>query len=103
VESFHKEDVVEKKVIETSGRVLGKVKDILFDTSGTVTLIVEGPDGRESQVPLSRVTGIAEHVVVRSEITSGVDSSASGLNCKFCGAALTTGQRICPACGRAQA
>jgi sporulation protein YlmC with PRC-barrel domain len=100
MKSFRKEDVVEKTVIKTTGRVEGKVKDVVFDLSGAVTLIVEGKDGKESQVPLTRVTGISEHVVVRDDM--GAETSTPGSSCKFCGAALIADQPWCPKCGRSQ-
>jgi sporulation protein YlmC with PRC-barrel domain len=102
MKSFRKEDVLEKTVIETSGRVEGKVKDVVFDLSGTVTLIVEGKDGKESRVPLTRVTGISEHVVVRGDMDAETSASGTSSSCKFCGAPLTTGQDWCPKCGKSQ-
>jgi len=102
VKSFHVDDVVGKNVIETTGMVLGRVKDVVFDVSSTVTLIVVDSEGRERQIPLSKVTGIADNIVARSDMTSGLNVSASGLECQFCGGVLMEGQRICPACGRAQ-
>ena len=66
--SFRREDVVGKTVIETSGAVKGKVRDVMFDLGGGVTLLVQGADGKDSQIPLSMVTGISEHVVVKVEV-----------------------------------
>jgi sporulation protein YlmC with PRC-barrel domain len=99
--SFRKEDVVGKSVIETSGAVKGKVKDVTFDLGGRVTLLVQGTDGRDSQIELSRVTGISEHVVVKSEpVEAG--APGYGTTCKFCGAAKAAEERWCPSCGRSQ-
>jgi sporulation protein YlmC with PRC-barrel domain len=96
--SFRKEDVVGKAVIETSGTVRGKVKDIVFDLSGAITLVVEQSDGKEWQVPIARVTGISDHVVVRTD----TGTQPSGTTCKFCGATLTPGRIWCPSCGKSQ-
>jgi hypothetical protein len=82
--------------------VQGKVKDVVFDLSGTVTLVVEGIDGKDLRVPLARVTGISQHVVVRSDEAIGPSVSSAGLSCQFCGATLTAGQKWCPNCGRSQ-
>ena len=103
MKSFRKEDIIGKPVIETSGTVKGKVKDLMFDLSGTITLIIEGTDGTESQVPISKVTGISDDVVVRSEQAPGPARTASGLACKYCGTAMTPGQAWCPSCGKSQA
>ena len=100
--SFKKEDVVGKPVIETSGKMKGKVKDLMFELGGTITLIAEGTDGKEFQVPLSRVTGISDDVVVRSEAEVMPSSSGSGTACKFCGKPLSPGQTWCLSCGRSQ-
>jgi len=100
--SFRKEDVVGKTVIETSGAVKGKVKDILFDMGGGVTLLVQGVDGRDSQIQLSNVTGISEHVVVRGETVKESGASNFGTTCRFCGAPKPAEERWCPNCGRSQ-
>ena len=100
--SFRKEDVVGKTVIETSGMVKGKVKDLTFNLSGTVTLIAEGADGKDLRIPLSRVTGISDHVVVNSETTVDYPAPAARASCKFCGAALTLGDVWCPSCKKSQ-
>ena len=63
MKSFRKEDVIGKTAIETSGRIMGKVSDVLFDLNGTITFVIGGADGRELQVPVARITGISDHVV----------------------------------------
>lgn len=100
MKTFRKEDIVGKPVIETSGIAKGKVKDVTFDLAGTITLIVDGVDGKETQVPVSKVTGISDDVVVRSD--SAVVATASGSVCKYCGKPMTPGQMWCPSCGKAQ-
>lgn len=99
--SFRKEDVVGKTVIETSGAVKGKVKDVMFDLGGGVTFLVQGADGKDSQISLSKVTGISEHVVVEGE-TAESGAPGYGTTCKFCGAAKPAEERWCPSCGRSQ-
>jgi sporulation protein YlmC with PRC-barrel domain len=102
VKSFRKEDVVGKTVIETSGTIRGKVKDVLFDLNGTVTIVVERIDGEDWQVPIRRVTGISDHVVVGSEPTTTAPPVGLATSCKFCGASMTPGERWCPRCGKSQ-
>lgn len=101
MKSFRKEDVVGKTVIETSGAVRGKVNDVMFDLSGRVTLLVQGADGKDSQIALANVTGISEHVVVKTE-PGGVASAGAGATCRFCGAQMAADERWCPSCGRSQ-
>jgi len=100
--SFKKEDVVGKTVIETSGAVKGKVRDIIFDLGGGVTFLVQGTDGKDSQIPLSKVTGISEHVIVKGETAIEQGASGYGTTCKFCGAPKPAEERWCPSCGRSQ-
>jgi len=102
VKSFRKEDVVGKTVIETSGTIRGEVKDVLFDLNGAITIVVEGKDGQDWQVPIRRVTGISDNVIVGSEPTTTATPSGSGASCKFCGASMTPKERWCPSCGRSQ-
>ena len=102
MKTFRKEDIIGKPVIETSGNVKGKVKDVTFDLSGTITLIIDGADGKEAQVPISRVTGIADDVVVKGDTLGGAPAVASANACKYCGKPMTPGQTWCPSCGKAQ-
>ncbi len=102
MKSFRKEDVVGKTVIETSGAVKGEVADVLFELGGSITFLVKARDGTESQVKISDVTGISEHVVVRGSQTSA-SGPRTGNACRFCGAAVAQGAQWCPSCGKSQA
>ena len=101
---FHKEEIEGKTVIDSGGRVTGKVKDVLFSMSGGVMLVVEKKDGSELQVPMSNVVGLSEYVITRSEGVSDAQapSAAAGeRTCKFCGHEM--GQSVyCPGCGKSQ-
>ena len=118
--SFHKEEVVGKTVVDSLGTVRGKVKDLVFSLDGSVAFIVESVEGSEIRVPLARVTGISDYVVVRTEVAPepGMGSVASGAPgasypsfqsptegpaaCKFCGTTIPTGSTYCPGCGRSR-
>ena len=102
MKSFRKEDVVGKTVIDTSGSVRGQVTDVLFDLGGGITFLVKARDGTESQVRISDVTGVSEHIVVRGAQAYGPAPKA-GNACKFCGAAVAQGAQWCPNCGKSQA
>jgi sporulation protein YlmC with PRC-barrel domain len=103
---FHKEDIEGKTVIETTGKVAGKVKDITFSLDGTITLIVLKEDGTERPVSLKQVVGISDHVIVRGDAplsAPGSPSMASAVPvCKFCGSELSPTSSWCPKCGRSQ-
>ncbi len=100
MKTFKKEDVVGKTVIETTGTVRGKVEDIVFDLGGTITFIVKGDDGKRIEVRVAKVTGISDHVIVRSEEPEAFTPSNK---CKYCGATKLPEAMWCPVCGKSQA
>jgi sporulation protein YlmC with PRC-barrel domain len=105
---FHKEEIAGKTVIDSTGRVTGKVKDVMFSLDGGVILVVEKKDGAEVQVPLSKVVGVSEFVVTRSEAlpeqaSLGIPPGSAGRgDCKFCGHEMGSSTVYCPACGKSQ-
>ena len=62
---FRKDEVAGKIVVEASGKSLGKAKDIAFSLDGTVVLIVSANDNSEVEIPMDRIAGVAEYIVVR--------------------------------------
>jgi len=109
--TFRKEEITEKSVIDSSGKVAGKVKDITFTLDGDITLIIERPGGSEVPIPLSKVMGVSDHVIVREDafvvkpmvISAVAAPAATGtmLVCKSCGSQAPIGTTWCPGCGRA--
>jgi sporulation protein YlmC with PRC-barrel domain len=107
---FSKDEVEGKTVIYSTGRVAGKVKDVVFGLDGTLLLVVQKDDGTESRVPMNAVLGVGEYVVVRyqsaTSVAMGVQppvaDQAMGSVCKFCGAAMPAGSVYCPSCDRSQ-
>jgi sporulation protein YlmC with PRC-barrel domain len=115
--TFHKEEIEGKTVIDSFGNVRGKVKDIIFSLNGSVTLIIERQDGAEGKVPMNKVLGISDYVIMKDEAVEGsafapttlvtqsssvpsVVSNTGGVACKFCGANIPSGTTYCPRCGR---
>lgn len=100
---FHKDEVTGKTVIDSTGKVTGMVKDVLFSISGEVMLVVAKKDGTEIQVPMSRVVGLSEYVVTRNDAlpqTAQAPPQAQP-ECKFCGHEM--GPTVyCPGCGKSQ-
>jgi sporulation protein YlmC with PRC-barrel domain len=107
---FSKDEVEGKTVIYSTGRVAGKVKDVVFGLDGTLLLVVQKDDGTESRVPMSAVLGVGEYVVVRYQSATAVAMAVQaptadqpgGSVCKFCGAAMPPGSVYCPSCDRSQ-
>jgi sporulation protein YlmC with PRC-barrel domain len=110
--SFHKEELEGKAVIDSSGTVRGKVKDVVFSLDGSVALILEKEDGGEARVSMSRVLGISDYVVMKGESTmdaplaaappATLAGSASATVCRFCGTTIPAGTTWCPSCGRSR-
>ena len=101
---FRKEDITGKVVIYSSGRNTGQVKDLTFTLDGTITLIVEKNDGGEIQIPLSKVMGVSDNVVVKEEgVTRNSSPSAGMVACKSCGRESPIGTLWCPSCGKSLA
>ena len=85
------------------------VKDVLFNLNSVVILVVEKKDGTEIQVPLSKVVGLSEFVVTRSESLPQTTppggaslTGTSGYQCKFCGHEMSPASIYCPSCDKAQ-
>ncbi len=103
--AFRKEDIEGKTVIETTGKVGGKVKDVTFSLDGSITLIVVKDDGTERPVSLKQVVGISDHVIVRGDAPlsmPGMPSASAVPVCKFCASELSPTSTWCPRCGRSQ-
>lgn len=103
--AFRKEEIIDKSVIDSSGKVAGKVKDLMFTLDGNITLIIERPGGSEVQIPLSKVMGVSDHVIVREDafvVKPMVMAAVPGntVVCKNCGATAPVGTTWCPGCGR---
>src|SRR5579864_1376999 len=102
--AFRKEEIAGKTVIDSSGRNTGKVKDLTFTLDGKITLIVEKSDGAEELVPLSRVLGVSDNVVVKEEVVPKVPVPSPGMViCKSCGRESVIGTLWCPSCGKSLA
>ena len=110
--TFHKEEIEGKTVIDSLGNVRGKVKDVIFSLNGGVVLVIERQDGAEGKVPLNKVMGISDYVIMKDEtsesppfvsqsVTSAVGATVSGA-CKFCGTVIPAGTTYCPGCGRSR-
>jgi sporulation protein YlmC with PRC-barrel domain len=107
--SFRKEEIADKTVIDSSGKVIGKVKDLTFTLDSSITLIVQKADSTEMQVPLSKVMGVSDHVIIKEEpgaqkqvVVAGA-GGATMLVCKSCGTHAKPGTMWCPGCGRSLA
>jgi sporulation protein YlmC with PRC-barrel domain len=102
--AFHKEDITGKSVIYSSGRNTGTVKDVTFTLEGVITLIVEKTDGGEIQIPLSKVLGVSDNVVVKEEGASRPFGPTPGMvACKSCGRESPVGTLWCQGCGKSMA
>ncbi|HUI85577.1 MAG TPA: PRC-barrel domain-containing protein [Nitrososphaerales archaeon] len=120
--SFHKEEIEGKTVIDSMGNVRGKIKDLIFSLDGSVALIIENMEGGEARVPLTKVLGISDYVIMRTDVAPDVSMppmqamasppmgsaapSFAGVGgpmaCKFCGTPIPADSTYCPGCGRSK-
>ena len=99
--AFRKEDITGKTVIYSSGRNTGTVKDVTFTLDGIITLVVEKADGGEVQIPLAKVLGVSDNVIVKEEAVSKPFGPSPGMvACKSCGRESPIGTLWCPGCGK---
>lgn len=61
-----KEEINDKIVIETTGRKVGKAKEIAFALDGSAALFVTSDSGSDVQIPMARIMGVGEYIVVRT-------------------------------------
>src|SRR5271154_400792 len=104
VKSFRKEEIANKSVIDSSGKVIGKIKDLTFTLDGAITLIIEKSDGTEVQTPLNKVLGVSDHVIIKEDafVVRPTGVPANGMVvCRSCGSQAPIGTTWCPGCGRA--
>jgi len=101
---FRKEEIAGKIVIDSTGRNTGKVSDVTFTLDGKITLIVEKNDGGELQIPMARVMGVSDNVIVRDESTPRMGPVTPGMvACRSCGREAPIGTLWCPSCGKSLA
>jgi sporulation protein YlmC with PRC-barrel domain len=105
--SFHKEEVAGKTVIDSSGKIIGSVKDLTFTLDSSITLIVQKTDGSELMVPLGKVMGVSDHVIIKPDVVApaavAMAAAPAMLVCKNCGTQAKQGTMWCPGCGRSLA
>lgn len=120
---FRKDEVAGKIVVETSGKALGKTKDIAFGLDGTVAMIMLTNDNSEELITMDRVLGVGDYIVVkkaapeRNPSPAPVEGAASvppayaipapppvpaapiASICRNCGSSLRLGAKFCTKCG----
>ncbi len=120
---FRKDEVAGKTVVETSGKALGKTKDIAFGLDGTVAMIMETNDNTEELITMDRVLGVGDYIVIKKAVPerspspapvegaasvpiayaipapSAVPVAPAMSVCRNCGSSLRLGAKFCTKCG----
>jgi sporulation protein YlmC with PRC-barrel domain len=100
---YRKQDVEKKTVVEATGNTAGIARDIGFSLDGKLTLIISSPDGKETQIPMSRVQGVGVFIVLKPETQSSASTQQivppTVPKCMKCGAALKPAAKFCTVCG----
>lgn len=106
---FTKKDVENKIVVDVSGKSAGTGRDIAFSLDGRLALVVAGKNGKEIQIPMSRVMGVTEYIVISPEEgaiqTPHVQpqpqtQTQAARTCANCGTPLKAGAKFCAKCGK---
>ncbi len=74
---FRNEDIQGKTVVEATGKTLGKAIQISFSLDGKMALVVETAENKETQVPMGRIMGVADYVILRPDTGSEAMSPPS--------------------------
>lgn len=107
---FTKKDVENKIVVDVSGKSAGTGRDIAFSLDGRLALVVAGKNGKEIQIPMSRVMGVTEYIIISPEEattkpiqtphTQPQTQTQAARICANCGTPLKAGARFCEKCGK---
>ncbi len=68
--------VLEKQVVDSSGEIIGSVKDIIVTIGGEkpeALLLIKNEEGKETQVSFTDVSAISEVVLLSKDMLSGKD------------------------------
>ena len=109
---FRKKDVEKKPVVEATGKSAGTGLDVGFSLDGKLTLVISSPDGKEVEIPMSRVQGVGEYIVLKPEenpelrpdeqasVTPHSSSIPDAPTCSKCGASIKPEAKFCTVCGK---
>jgi sporulation protein YlmC with PRC-barrel domain len=111
---IRRQDVESKVVLDTSGKSIGTAQDIAFSLDGKLALVVKTKKGEDVEIPVSRIVGVADYIVLTPESSVstqiGPQSQPSTMtqtstltsvdqNCTRCGMPLKPGAKFCTHCG----
>jgi sporulation protein YlmC with PRC-barrel domain len=104
---YTRKDVENKIVVELSGKEAGTAKDLAFSQDGRTALVVGTKEGKEIEIPMSRVLGVMDYIVLSSEeprtqTTPGIQQQIPQplANCPKCNAPFKPGAKFCTKCGK---
>ena len=109
---FRKKDVEKKPVVEATGKSAGTGLDVGFSLDGKLTLVILNADGKEVEIPMSRVQGVGEYIVLRPEenqelrpdeqapVTPHSSPIPDAPICSKCGASIKPEAKFCTVCGK---
>jgi len=110
---YRKQDVENKTVLDTSGKSIGMAQDMAFSIEGKLALVVKPSNGEDIEIPMTRVIGVSDFIVVTPEDSASTQSTQPSRNqvsttppvssvpqiCSSCGMSLKPGAKFCTGCG----
>ncbi|ABE51319.1 zinc-ribbon domain-containing protein [Methanococcoides burtonii] len=100
-QTLRKEKIIGMQVIDSSGYIRGKVKELsLVVGEPDQALVIEDEDGNESEAPWSRISAAGDVILLKSEEYSANKSSSSmSHRCPSCNSEIGGGAMFCTNCG----
>ncbi|MGO9644574.1 MAG: zinc ribbon domain-containing protein [Candidatus Bathyarchaeia archaeon] len=110
---YRKEDVENKTVLDTSGKSIGIAQDMAFSIDGKLALAIKPSKGEVIDIPMTRVIGVSDYIVVTPEVLASTQPAQPSRNqapttppvapvqqtCPSCGKLLKPGAKFCTGCG----
>ena len=85
---YRRDELLGKQVITNDAKILGVVKDVAFDSSGSPGFAVESKGGGESFILAAQIIALGDVLLVRSKY-----------QCPKCGHVNKESSRFCVKCG----
>jgi len=110
---YRREDVENKTVLDTSGKSIGIAQDMAFSIDGKLAIAIKPSKGEVIDIPMTRVIGVSDYIVVTPELSASTQSTQPSRNqasttppvssppqtCPSCGKPLKPGAKFCTGCG----
>lgn len=100
-------EILEKKVIDNNGTLIGVIKDIELSLAGQINVSIETKTGDLIEIPFSDISSVMDFVLLKEtakiinkrKSQSKKDVSKKIIVCNKCGIKAPGIAKFCPKCG----